>query len=87
MIKNNNSCPLWGAHLGSGIVLTALYFFFSCPENSLLHWVLLFLFYRKLMFGDLKGLDHGYSVAEELSGEVKTSLLVCLFLHGMLLKT
>lgn len=39
------------------------------------------------MFGDLKGLDHGYSVAEELSGEVKTSLLVCLFLHGMLLKT
>lgn len=39
------------------------------------------------MFGNLKGLDHGYSVAEELSGEVKTRLLVCLFLHGMLLKT
>lgn len=39
------------------------------------------------MFGDLKGLDRDYLVAEELSGEVKTSLLVCLFLHGMLLKT
>ena len=87
MIKNNNSCPLWDAHLGSGIVLTAYAFFFSCPENSLLHWVLLFLFYRKLIFGSLKGFDRSYSVAEKLSGEVKTDLLVCLFLRGTLLKT
>lgn len=34
MIKNNNSCPLWGAHLGSGIVLTALYFFFLVLKTA-----------------------------------------------------
>lgn len=68
-------------------MLTALYiFFFYRSQNSLSRWVLLSLFYRKLMFRDVKGLDRVYSVAERQSGEVKAGLWVVLFLHGMLLK-
>lgn len=70
-----------GAHLGSGIVLTALYVF-SCPKTAFYIGFYCFCFIEKIV-GDLKGLDRGYlrgwgAEAEKLK---QVSWYVCSFMR------